>query len=120
MALRERRSAGMMGNRMSRHGWIWLGAARAARLGRTSSKPPFLLLFLDRRRLGRRMGFDRLRRRLLALLGAIEDEAGVVVHVARKRLDAAVGGKPQPVGDKLDQRTVVGDEDDGALVVVER
>ena len=56
----------------------------------------------------------------LPCLGAVEDEAGIVVHVALKWLDAAVGGEPQPVGDKFDQRAVVGDENDGALVVVER
>ena len=32
----------------------------------------------------------------------------------------AVGSEPQPVGDEFDQRTIVGDENDRALVIVER
>ena len=51
---------------------------------------------------------------------AVEHEAGVVVHVAGERLDVAIGDEPQPVGDQLDQRAIVGDENHRAVVIVER
>src|SRR5271165_4140169 len=88
--------------------------------------------FLGRFLLGRENGFGiaeirrrgamvgALGRRPPAGLGPFEDKARIFVHIARKRFDLAVSREPEPVGDQLDQRAIVGDEDDGAFVVVER
>src|SRR5882757_207014 len=55
------------------------------------------LLLLPCRTLRRGDGpVGALRRGADALPGAVEHQAGVVVHVARKRLDVTVGGEPQP------------------------
>src|ERR1700677_4396027 len=60
---------------------------------------------MRRRRLLSRSRADVLRRRTYSGLGAVKHEPGVVVHVARKRFDVAIGGKPEPIGYKLNQRT---------------
>src|SRR4051812_31784141 len=75
-------------------------------------------LFLLRRACPGRL--RRLSGRARAVSGPVEHEAGVVVHVARKRLHMAVCGEPEPVGDQLDQGTVVRDQDHGAFVIIER
>ena len=54
------------------------------------------------------------------LLGAVQDELLIVVHVAVEWLHRPVGGQPQAVGHQLHQRAVVGDQDDRPRIFVQR
>src|SRR5262249_41711498 len=103
-----------------------LGRPGERRLGRFGAPPRGAGRDLCAGRRGRRGG-GGLRRGVAHRGGggggdprAVKDEAGVVVHVALEGRDGPVGREPQPVGDQLHQRAVVGDQDDRTLVLVQR